>query len=145
MENARSKAEAVAASAPAGATVLGVDTVVTLSGLIFGKPENEDLAIATLRTLSGHTHEVISGLALARDGEVEVTHETTRVTMRTVTEEVLQWYLATGEWRDRAGGYAVQGRGAALVTSIDGDYLNVAGLPVAQLLARMPGLLWGAR
>ena len=140
-ENARSKAEAVLASAPAGAIVVGVDTVVALDGLIYGKPENEDLAAATLKQLSGRTHKVVSGLAIGGD----VTAETTHVTFRAVTDDLLQWYLATGEWRDRAGGYAVQGRGAALVTAIDGDYLNVVGLPVAQLLARMPGLLWGSR
>ena len=140
-ENARRKAAKVAASAPAGATVLGVDTVVALDGRIYGKPRDEEDAAATLRALSGRTHEVVSGLAIGG----EVTAETTRVTFRTVTDDLLQWYLATGEWRDRAGGYAIQGRGAALVTAIDGDYLNVVGLPVAQLLARMPGLLWGAR
>ena len=134
------KATAVAAARP-DATVIGVDTIVALDGVIYGKPENEDHARATLRLLGGRTHKVVSGLAI--DGEV--TTETTEVTFRTVTDDLLQWYLATEEWRERAGGYAIQGRGAALVTAIDGDYLNVVGLPVAQLLARMPGLLWGAR
>jgi septum formation protein len=135
-ENARRKAAAVD-----GELVLGVDTVVALDGRIYGKPGDEDVAGATLRALSGRTHEVVSGLAIG----AEVTSAVTRVTFRTVTEPLLQWYVETGEWRDRAGGYAIQGRGAALVTAIDGDYLNVVGLPVAQLLARMPGLLWGAR
>ena len=136
MENARRKAAAVD-----GELVLGVDTVVALDGRIYGKPEDEQEAAATLTVLSGRTHEVVSGLAIGG----EVTAEVTRVTFRTVTDDLLQWYLATGEWRDRAGGYAIQGRGAALVTAIDGDYLNVVGLPVAQLLARMPGLLRVAR
>ena len=125
--------------------MLGVDTVVALDGRIYGKPADEGEAAATLRALGGRTHEVVSGLALARGGDVEVDVALTSVTFATVTEDLLQWYVATGEWRDRAGGYAIQGRGAALVTAIDGDYLNVVGLPVAQLLARMPGLLWGAR
>ena len=135
-ENARRKAAAID-----GELVLGVDTVVALDGRIYGKPADEEEAAATLRALSGRTHEVVSGLAIAG----EVTAAVTRVTFRTVTDDLLRWYLETGEWRDRAGGYAIQGRGAALVTAIDGDYLNVVGLPVAQLLARMPGLLGGAR
>ena len=140
-ENARRKAAKVAASAPAGATVLGVDTVVALDGRIYGKPGGPEDAAATLRALSGRTHEVISGLAI---GE-EVTTAVTGVTFRPLPEDLVRWYVETGEWRDRAGGYAIQGRGAALVTAIDGDYLNVVGLPVSQLLARMPGLLWDAR
>jgi septum formation protein len=138
-ENARRKAAAIGAHPPE--IVLGVDTVVALDGRIYGKPRDERDAAATLRALGGRTHEVVSGLAIGD----EVTAEVTRVTFRTVTDEVLQWYVATGEWRNRAGGYAIQGSGAALVTAIDGDYLNVVGLPVAQLLARMPGLVWGAR
>ncbi len=130
----------MAASRP-GATVVGVDTVVALDGRIYGKPADEDEAAATLRALGGRTHEVVSGLAIG----AEVTAATTRVTFRTLTDDLVRWYVSTGEWRDRAGGYAIQGRGAALVTAIDGDYLNVVGLPVAQLLARMPGLVGGAR
>ena len=135
-ENARRKAAAVD-----GEIVIGVDTVVALDGRIYGKPTDEVDAAATLRALSGRTHDVISGLAIGD----EVTAALTHVTFRTVTDDLLRWYLETGEWRDRAGGYAIQGRGAALVTAIDGDYLNVVGLPVAQLLARMPGLVGGAR
>ena len=121
--------------------MLGVDTLVALDGHIYGKPRDEAEAERTLRALGGRTHEVVSGLAI---GE-EVTAAITRVTFRPVTDDLLRWYVDTGEWHDRAGGYAIQGRGAALVTAIDGDYLNVVGLPVAQLLARMPGLVWGAR
>ncbi|HEX2086374.1 MAG TPA: Maf family protein [Solirubrobacteraceae bacterium] len=135
-ENARRKAAAVE-----GELVLGVDTVVALDGRIYGKPADADDAARTLRALSGRTHEVISGLALGD----EVTAATTRVTFRTLDDDLVRWYVATGEWRDRAGGYAIQGRGAALVVAIDGDYLNVVGLPVAQLLARAPWLVWGAR
>ncbi len=130
----------MAASRPE-ATVVGVDTVVALDGRIYGKPADEEDAAATLTALSGRTHEVISGLAIGDD----VTSAITRVTFRTLTEDVVRWYVATGEWRDRAGGYAIQGRGAALVAAIEGDYLNVVGLPVAQLLDRMPWLVWGAR
>ncbi len=135
-ENARRKAAAVD-----GDLVLGVDTVVALDGRIYGKPDDEEDAAATLAALSGRTHAVVSGLAIAGTVDATITH----VTFRTVTEPVLRWYVATGEWRDRAGGYAIQGRGAALVERIDGDYLNVVGLPVSQLLARVPGILWPAR
>ena len=135
-ENARRKAAAVQ-----GDVVVGVDTVVALDGRIYGKPADEAEAAGTLRALSGRTHEVVSGLAIG----TEVTAAVTKVTFRTVTDDLLRWYVSTGEWRDRAGGYAIQGRGAALVTAIDGDYLNVVGLPVAQLLARMPGLVGVAR
>ena len=135
-ENARRKAAAVD-----GDVVIGVDTIVALDGLIYGKPRDEEDAATTLRALGGRTHEVISGLAIGS----EVTVAVTRVTFRTLSDAVVQWYVETGEWRDRAGGYAIQSRGAALVASIDGDYLNVVGLPVTQLLDRMPGLLWGAR
>jgi nucleoside triphosphate pyrophosphatase len=135
-ENARRKAAAVD-----GDVVIGVDTVVALDGRIWGKPRDEAHAAETLRALSGRTHEVVSGLAIGSEVDVAIT----RVTFRTVTDDLLRWYVATGEWRDRAGGYAIQGRGAALVTAIDGDYLNVVGLPVAQLLARMPGLVGSSR
>ena len=135
-ENARRKAAAVE-----GDLVLGVDTVVALDGHIYGKPADAEEAAATLRALSGRTHEVVSGLALGAEVDTAVT----RVTFRTLGEDWVDWYVSTGEWRDRAGGYAIQGRGAALVSSIDGDYLNVVGLPVALLLDRVPGLLEGAR
>jgi len=125
-ENARRKAEA----AGGGPDVLAVDTLVALDGMIFGKPHDEAAARATLQALSGVTHEVISGLAL---GDVLIT-ETTRVTFRELDEALLDWYVATGEWRERAGGYAIQGHGAVLVRAIEGDYLNVVGLPAAALL-----------
>ncbi len=131
-ENALSKALAVARP---GELVLGVDTIVALDGAIYGKPADEAQAAATLRALSGRTHEVVGGLALVDDGEVrEAATETTRVTFRDVDDALLKWYLGTGDWRGRAGGYAIQGRGAAMVRRVEGDYLNVVGLPVTRLL-----------
>ena len=120
------------------ANTLGVDTLVALDGRIFGKPRDEDDARAMLTTLTGREHTVVSGLALGD----RVTHAETRVTMRT---GLVDWYLPAGEWRGRAGGYAIQGRGAALVTRIAGDYLNVVGLPVAALLDLAPEVLALAR
>jgi septum formation protein len=121
--------------------VLGVDTVVALDGVIHGKPAGEDAARATLRALSGATHQVVSGVALAAAGEIRSAACVTDVTFRSFDDGVLEWYVASGEWRGRAGGYAIQGRGAALVTGIRGDYLNVVGLPVSTLLDLEPGLI----
>ena len=126
----------------AGDLVLAVDTVVALDDRIYGKPEGEVEARKTLQALSGRTHQVVSGLALSLDGDLRVATCVTDVTFRSLGDGVLDWYIATEEWRDRAGGYAIQGRGAALVRGIDGDYLNVVGLPVATLLDLEPGLLF---
>ena len=113
--------------------ILGVDTVVTLDGELFGKPVDEADARATLARLAGRTHTVISGVALATGGEVRLEHVATGVTMRALDAAEIAGYVATGEWRGRAGGYAIQGRGAWLVEAITGDYLNVVGLPVQAL------------
>ncbi len=130
LENARRKAQAARAEAPEGAHVLAVDTVVALDGAVHGKPADAEEARATLRALGGRTHEVIGGVVL----DDQATLAVTRVTFRELDDALIDWYLATEEWRERAGGYAIQGRGAALVRAIDGDYLNVVGLPVAALL-----------
>ncbi len=114
--------------------MLGVDTAVVLDGRTYGKPGCESEAAEMLEHLGGRTHEVISGLCLiAPDCEV-VEHEITRVTFRLLTPRDAAAYLATGEWEGRAGAYAIQGRGAALVERIDGDYLNVVGVPAALLV-----------
>jgi septum formation protein len=138
LENARRKARAVE-----GQTVLGVDTEVFLDGEVFGKAADWGHARAHLQRLSGCTHEVFSGIAL-RDAAGERTAVArTAVTFRDLGGGLLDWYLDTGEWRDRAGAYAIQGRGAALVERIDGDYWNVVGLPVPLLLSMAPELLTG--
>jgi septum formation protein len=131
-ENALRKALGI--SVPPTELVLGVDTVVALDGLMYGKPADEAQARATLAALGGATHQVISGLALVSDGEVRSATAVTDVTFRSLDDERIAWYVATGEWRGRAGGYAIQGRGAALVRGISGDYLNVVGLPATTLL-----------
>jgi septum formation protein len=142
-ENAYRKASAVASDAPEGSLVLGVDTVVALGSRLYGKPTDEADARATLQALSGRRHLVVSGLCLIEDGETRTAAATTTVEFRVLDEKLLDWYLATDEWRDRAGGYAIQSHGAALVAAIDGDYLNVVGLPVTTLLALRPDLLTG--
>jgi septum formation protein len=158
-ENALRKARAVAArsgrarggGAAAGGgpareadRVLGADTAVILDGRTFGKPADEAEAEIFLRRLSGRTHEVMSGIALHEPGGAERSDvAVTRVRFRRLESPDLAWYLASGEWRERAGAYAIQGRGAALVEEIEGDYWNVVGLPVAALLRLVPDLLDG--
>jgi nucleoside triphosphate pyrophosphatase len=140
LENARRKA--LAAGAAAGEVVLGVDTIVAVGSEIWGKPPDAAAAAETLRRLAGRTHAVIGGVALAHpDGQVQTATATTAVAFRALDDALVDWYVATREWEGRAGGYAIQGRGAVLVQRIDGDYLNVVGLPVATLVDLWPGLL----
>ena len=138
-ENALRKALAVAGDTDD--LVLGVDTLVATDLEIWGKPPNEEAARLTLRHLAGRTHRVVSGLALVRQGEVRCAVEVTEVTFRDLDDRQIDWYVGTGEWRERAGGYAIQGAGGALVRRIEGDYLNVVGLPVGSLLDLEPSLL----
>jgi septum formation protein len=121
--------------------VLGCDTLVALDGVIYGKPGDERAARASLAALSGATHEVLSGIALLVSGEERTAVARTTVRFRVLGQDLLDWYLATGEWRGRAGGYAIQGAGAALVLAVEGDYENVVGLPLATLLDLYPQLL----
>lgn len=124
--------------------VLGVDTIVVCDGRLLGKPADAGEAARMLESLAGKTHEVVSGLCLRTTGWEELHRDVTRVTFRPLTPRDLANYLAAGEWENRAGAYAIQGLGAALVERIEGDYLNVVGLPAALLVrllvARFPGL-----
>jgi septum formation protein len=139
-ENALRKA--VAGRAASGEVVLGVDTLVAIGLEIWGKPPDEDAARDTLRRLSGRTHDVVSGIALVgEDGSVRADSAITKVTFRDLDDRMIEWYLESREWEERAGGYAIQGRGGALVERIDGDYLNVVGLPVGKLLGLWPDLI----
>jgi septum formation protein len=140
IENAYRKAAAVSKNA-AGATVLGVDTIVAIGTRVYGKPRDVEQARETLRALSGERHAVISGVCLIEHGRPRTALARTLVEVRALSDELIDWYVETGEWYDRAGGYAIQGRGAALVSAIEGDYLNVVGLPVTTLLELAPGLL----
>ncbi|HEY4348911.1 MAG TPA: Maf family protein [Gaiellaceae bacterium] len=123
--------------------VLGVDTIVLCSGEVIGKPRDAGDAERMLELLAGKTHEVISGLCLRTPGWEALHTETTSVTFRPLTPRELGHYLASGEWEGRAGSYAIQGLGASLVERLEGDYLNVVGLPgrlLVRLLAeRFPG------
>jgi septum formation protein len=135
-ENALRKARAVE-----GEQVLGVDTTVVLEGRALGKPRDAREAERFLRELSGRDHEVMSGIAI-RDAEAEQSVvAVTRVRFRELDQRTIDWYISRGEWGDAAGGYAIQGKGAALVDKIEGDYWNVVGLPVPALLRLVPDLL----
>ena len=132
--HAQGKARSVAELAAPGQPVLAVDTTVALDGRIYAKPVDAGDAERMLETLGGRTHAVVSGLCLVTPAWELVADETTLVTFRPLTPRDLAAYVATGEWEGRAGGYAIQGRGGALVERIDGDYLNVVGLPAALLV-----------
>ena len=123
--------------------VLGVDTEVVVDGEALGKPVGAGAAEAMLERLSGRTHEVVSGLCLRTAAWEELHSETTLVTFRSLDARDLAHYVSSGEWEGRAGAYAIQGLGASLVERIEGDYLNVVGLPAALLVRllsqRFPG------
>ncbi len=162
MHNAQAKARTAARQleqqtgrrlADRGALVLGADTVVALDGRIWGKPHDEEAAAETLRALSGRTHEVVTGVCLAKvspgdggseggsgggpEGAEECFAERTRVTFRALSDAEIADYIACGESLDKAGAYGIQGKGAQLVAEIEGDFDNVVGLPVAALSARL--------
>ena len=138
--NARRKAQAIADTSPE--LVLGADTLVSVGGAILGKPRDAAQAREFLERLAGREHEVVGVIALATGGRVEqAAVEVTTVRFRTLDQPTLDWYVSSREWEGRAGGYAIQGRGAALIAGIRGDYLNVVGLPLARLLALRPELL----
>jgi septum formation protein len=144
VENAVRKARA-ALRPSAREAVLACDTIVVLDGVIYGKPPDSTAARATLESLSGRTHEVLSGLALLLPGDRgEILQRTavarTRVSFRALDEELLDAYVATEEWRGRSGGYAIQGAGAKLAVAVDGEIENVVGLPLATLLDLYPEL-----
>ncbi|HLE98757.1 MAG TPA: nucleoside triphosphate pyrophosphatase [Gaiellaceae bacterium] len=129
--HAEGKAKSVHAE---GRVTLGVDTTVVLDGRVYGKPADRGEAEHMLRELSGRTHTVVSGLCLLGVGPAVVGHEVTDVTFRLLASQLVGMYLDSGEWEGRAGAYAIQGLGGRLVERIEGDYLNVVGLPGALLV-----------
>jgi len=131
--NARAKALRVAARSPSGSMVLGADTIVTIDGLILGKPSGPFDATRMLRMLSGQTHKVITAICLVRaPGQIEaLKHETTFVTFCELSEDEIRAYVASHEPFDKAGGYAIQGLASKFVTCVSGCYFNVVGLPIS--------------
>lgn len=136
LENALRKLRAVP-----GERVLAADSMVVWDGRAHGKPRDREEAERWLRELSGRWHEVMGGIALREDGEERTDVAVTRVRFRELSEADIQRHLASGEWTDRAGGYAIQELGAWLVEEIQGDWFNVVGLPVPALIRLSPGLL----
>ena len=125
------KAQAVATRTATNGVVLGADTVVLLDGDVLGKPRDTEDAAAMLRRLSGRTHEVLTGMALVCGTECRTAVATTTVTFATLEPDAIEWYVATGEAADKAGGYGVQGIASRFVDRIEGSYTNVVGLPVS--------------
>jgi septum formation protein len=140
VRNALAKAHAVQQQVGPRRPVLGADTEVFLEGRVFGKPGDEAEARRFLEALSGRTHEVFSGLALVQGDSCETGVCRTAVTFHRLDGAAINRYVATGEWRGRAGGYAVQGEGEGLIAAIEGDYWNVVGLPTSLLLSMAPWL-----
>ncbi|MGK2956034.1 MAG: Maf family protein [Solirubrobacterales bacterium] len=139
LANALLKARAVARP---GSIVIGCDTDVVVEEHIIGKPGDEVRAREYLAQLSGRVHQVFSGLALIGPAEDQARTgvAVSEVRFRELSSQEIDRYLASGEWRNRAGGYAIQGRGSALVAGIEGDIANVIGLPVGLLLELAPEL-----
>jgi septum formation protein len=143
LANARRKA---AAAQAAGVLVIGCDTEVVIDGRVMGKPADEAQAREFLELLSGRSHEVLSGLALLGPGQGQAREGVARsvVSFEALDGERIGAYLDSGEWRDRAGGYAIQGLGATLAERVEGDLFNVIGLPVELLFELAPELRTGA-
>lgn len=137
---AERKAKAVAALHP-GRAVIGADSVVSIDGMIIGKPANDEAAKATLRRLSGRTHKLFTGVCLIAREKAQVFHQATDVAFYQLTEEEIAEYVAMGESTGRAGGYGIEGVGVMLVKEIAGDYPNIVGLPVAETLRRLRDMI----
>ncbi len=135
-ENARLKALAVAQDYPE-ATVIGADTLVYIDQTPLGKPRSKEEAAAMLMRLSGRTHQVCTGVCIARAGEVDSFHAITEVVFKKLSEKIIRDYMAKVDVMDKAGSYAVQEHGEMIIEQVRGDYDNVVGLPVAQLLGKL--------
>ena len=136
----RKKAEAalVLANDP-DAIIITADTMVFLDGMRLGKPKDEADATQMLRSLSGRTHTVCTGVSVARGERIETQAETTAVTFRTLTDAEIAAYIASGDPMDKAGSYGIQGKPALFVSGIEGDYFNVMGLPLHRLGQMLKG------
>ncbi len=124
------------------AWVIGADTIVTINGMILGKPKNSEEALDMLGRLSGHEHQVLSGIAVHHlsQGKTERDAVQTAVKMRALSQDEMNWYIGTGEPFDKAGAYAIQEMGSFLIESIQGSYTNVVGLPLSELIQMLKRL-----
>ena len=130
---ARTKAHTIAERRP-DAVVIAADTIVVVDGDVLGKPRDAAAARAMLKRLSGRTHTVLTAIAVARAAQTESAVESVDVTFRTVTDDEIGSYIATGEPMDKAGAYGIQGYGATIVERVDGDYFSVMGLGLRRLV-----------
>ena len=130
---AAAKAREAAAEAEGDDVVIAADTIVVFGGCVYGKPHSPAEAAEMLRTLSGRTHEVYTGVCVVRDGAELCRADRSEVTFRTLSEGEIERYIATGEPMDKAGAYGAQGKAALFVERIDGDFFNVMGLPLCML------------
>lgn len=133
---AREKAESISAN---GSVILAADTAVVDGERILGKPADAKDAAAMLRSLSGHTHEVMTGVCILFPDDTLCFHVETRVTFRDLSEEEISDYVASGEPMDKAGAYAIQGGAAKMVRRVEGSYSNVVGLPLCEVIEAMSG------
>ena len=148
LAEAKARSAAARAASSAGPTlVVGADTAVVVDGVVLGKPASAEDARDMLRRLSGRTHGVITGLAVIRlpDGATRAERETTLVTFAPLSEQEIEDYVASGEPFDKAGAYAIQGRGGRFVTCVEGCYFNVVGLPLARLYRILREFGWPGR
>ena len=130
---ASAKAREVAALRPKDELIVAADTIVWLDSKVLGKPRSKENAVEMLKSLSGRSHEVYTGVTLIKDGNILTQHEVSRVTFREISDDEIRAYVETGEPMDKAGAYGAQGRGALFVKGIEGDFFNVMGLPVCRL------------
>ena len=138
MTLARGKAAEVAARYGEGKLILGADTTVVLDGAFLNKPADDADAARMLRALSGRTHQVYTGLCLIHGSDVQTDYAVTDVTFDTLTDPVIAAYIATGEPRDKAGAYGIQGKALSFIPGVQGDYFNVVGLPLFLLCRLLP-------
>lgn len=139
---ARAKAAAVSRTVETNALVLGADTVVVVDGRCLGKPRDDEEAAAMLRRLSGRAHEVLTGIALRHPSGTAVECATTVVTFIPLSAAEIAWYVGTGEPRDKAGAYGIQGRASRFVARLEGSYSNVVGLPVELVYRHLRAAGW---
>ena len=133
---AKQKALAVLKNYP-NEIIVAADTVVVINNEVLGKPKNEEDARRMLEMLSGKTHQVITGVSILSKDIEDIFYEVTDVTFGELNNEIIDWYISTREYYDKAGGYAIQGKGVILVEKIHGDYSKVVGLPMYQLMSRL--------
>ena len=139
--NAAGKAQDVYKDVAPESIVLGSDTVVVIDDRILEKPKDDEHAVTMLRALSGRTHSVVTGVSIITRGVAHSFSVSTNVRFSVLSEELIQWYVGTGEPLDKAGGYGIQGVGAVLVEGVEGCYNNVVGLPLQQLFVEMHRVL----